>query len=384
MVGGMINKMKIAFIASNSQHNGANLSLIKLASLLQEKKDDVIIIYPNKGVIQKECIKEKVPYKVIYGLNWVYKLEVKKKNKYLIKFILMKLINIFSEARIYFYLSKNKFDIVHINTLSIGRGAKSAIKLNIPLVWHIREFMEEDLNHSIYEKQKAYNLIKKSNAIIAVSDSVKDKYESILDTKIFRIYNGIDISKFYNQNKILYANKDIKFAMVGTINENKGHSFLIDCFLTCIEDGMTNISLDIYGEGDKVYVDSLKRRVEKFSSKINFNGYCENIHRLLEDIDVLFVTSKQEAFGRVTVEGQLAGCLVIGINSGGTAELLCEGKGLLVSMNKNEFIQCIKTAVNDKEKCYDIAKTGQEFALTLSAEKNAGDILDVYKFLLTE
>lgn len=372
--------MKIAFIASNSGKNGANLSLIKLASLLKKDSKEVVIIYPSKGPIQEICANENIKYKNIYGINWVYKLDKSKRIKYLIKFLLMKLVNVFSELRIYFYFKKEKMDIVHINTLSIGRGAKAAIRLKIPLVWHIREFMEEDLSHSIYQKKKSMNLIKKSDAIIAVSNSVKDKYEKILDRSIFSIYNGIDVSKFYKPDRSIFANNNIKYAIIGSINENKGHTFLIDCFSTCIENGYSNIFLSIYGEGEKNYILDLKKIIK--GKNIQFCGYRNDIQNILSETDVLFVTSKQEAFGRVTVEGQLSGCLIIGINSGGTAELLSDGQGLLSSMKKENFIRCIEKSINNIDECRNIAKKGQNFSLKLSAENNKNEITKIYEQIL--
>src|SRR5699024_11700196 len=43
------------------------------------------------------------------------------------------------------YLKKENPNILHINALTSGNVAKCAEDLNIPVVWHIREFMEEDL-----------------------------------------------------------------------------------------------------------------------------------------------------------------------------------------------------------------------------------------------
>jgi glycosyltransferase involved in cell wall biosynthesis len=59
--------------------------------------------------------------------------------------------------------------------------------------------------------------------------------------------------------------------------------------------------------------------------RIHFVGYVNNSAAHVRASDVVLVCSRCEAFGRVTVEGMLAGKPVVGSRSGGTAELLIDG-----------------------------------------------------------
>ena len=88
----------------------------------------------------------------------------------------------------------------------------------------------------------------------------------------------------------------------------------------------------IVGTGDHRFHDSLEQHVKHYGLEehVIFHGYAENPMPLIRDADVILMCSRFEAFGRVTVEAMLAGKPVIGAASGGTVELIQDGKtGLL-------------------------------------------------------
>ena len=94
---------------------------------------------------------------------------------------------------------------------------------------------------------------------------------------------------------------------------------------------------------------------------------------------------KFEAYGRVTIEGQLSGCLVIGVNSGGTLELIKDGEtGYLYEGGSPEALaERIKRAVRDPAESQRIARRGQEYALrTYTKERHLREILDIYEEVL--
>jgi glycosyltransferase involved in cell wall biosynthesis len=65
--------------------------------------------------------------------------------------------------------------------------------------------------------------------------------------------------------------------------------------------------------------------MNNIQDRIEFVGYVNNSSAYLKAANVVLVCSRCEAFGRVTVEGMLAGKPVIGSRCGGTAELLMDG-----------------------------------------------------------
>ena len=106
-----------------------------------------------------------------------------------------------------------------------------------------------------------------------------------------------------------------------------------------------------------------------------------------QETDIIAVCSKAEAFGRTTVEAQLAGCLVIGADIGATPELIEDGKtGFLYKHGSAEdFAEKIIYALNEKDISKKIAKNGQRHAYSLyTKERNAKEIINLYKEILSE
>lgn len=74
------------------------------------------------------------------------------------------------------------------------------MKLNICLIWHIREFLEEDLGIHLFHKNESYDLIRKSERIIAVSKAIKSKYkENFSNVQV--VYNGVSCDRFFRTEK---------------------------------------------------------------------------------------------------------------------------------------------------------------------------------------
>ena len=94
----------------------------------------------------------------------------------------------------------------------------------------------------------------------------------------------------------------------------------------------------IVGDGDRRFTLALREQVRDqcLEQRVTFVGYVNDPVQFIRMSNVTLVCSKWEAFGRVIVESMLAGKPVIATaNSGGTAELIEEGKtGLLYERGK--------------------------------------------------
>ena len=95
----------------------------------------------------------------------------------------------------------------------------------------------------------------------------------------------------------------------------------------------------IVGDGSKRFQAALHQQVEDYglTRQVKFVGYLENPMRIICRADVILMCSHWE-LGRATVEAMLAGKPVIGTaNSGGTEELIQDGKmGLLYKAGNHD------------------------------------------------
>lgn len=106
-------------------------------------------------------------------------------------------------------------------------------------------------------------------------------------------------------------NETFKLIFLSRIEEKKG----LDLLFEALTGRKFNWSLTIAGSGDESYVSSLKRKAEslKLAEKINWVGQIDkkNKFKLLEEHDLLVLTSYNENFANVIIESLSVGTAVL-------------------------------------------------------------------------
>jgi glycosyltransferase involved in cell wall biosynthesis len=125
-----------------------------------------------------------------------------------------------------------------------------------------------------------------------------------------------------NGSKLLY---------MGRLVADKGLHTIIEALNLIVGQPAVSVTLDIFGKGDPDYEAELKAMVaqNQLGQVISFRGsvpYSE-LPRVLAQYDALIFPSEwQEPFARIVLEAMAAGLVVIGTTTGGTGEILVEGK----------------------------------------------------------
>lgn len=387
--------MKIAFIASdNNASSGAFLSMANLAKQLNSQGIETIIFLPPNGAFVgpgdgENLLKEMgLKYVLIPSYTWIVPQHAKHKLLISLGQIRCYFRNIFSAKKLAKQLIQQNIDIVHINTSYSYFGALAAKYANLPFIWHIREFLEEDQGNRFFCKPFAYRLLNQANLVIAISNSIYDKYKSIIThTDLKVIYNGIDIEKFYMPDRKIFTSDHLKLLYTGGLSYLKGTDDIIDA---CIELNLAgyknNYTLTIAGRGEPSYEEELIQKIKDNQlSNIRFLGYQKDIADIMQDADVSIIPSRFEAFGRVTVESMLTGNLILGADSAGTKELLQNGKyGLLYQCgNPHDIKEKVIYILNHKQILSECAIAGKCYmAENMTSEKNATEIYEQYKRIL--
>ena len=379
----------ILFIPSdNSRTSGAFISMVNLIVQLRAKyKLNIHVIIPNKGNGDELLKSEGIDYTLIPSNDWVIPLSHEKDESLLQEIENKKAKNNKAIQKIKNYIIENNIDLVHINTTYSYVGAIAAIETNTPFVWHLREFLEEDQSNTLWDRKKGNELINKSNKVIAISDSIYNKYSTIFDKdKLVKIYNGIDAKKFYKPDKNILSNDKIIFIFVGGFEYYKGQIEFANACAKLYDDGFKDFEIWFIGTGK----DEVKYQVQNILSSLDSNqvkylGYKKNVEEYFMKSDISFTCAKSEAFGRTTVEAMLSGNLVIGADSAGTKELINDGvTGILYSQgDSNDLCLKIKDAIINIEKSKEIAKNGRAYMESnMTAEKNAENVYKLYKEIL--
>lgn len=308
--------MKILFFTHYSDLYGANLSMLYLAEDLKNRYGvDISFVCPKQGRFVKRAREMGFDVFVMYYIPW-------ETNRLLrIKKIFRKIINPVTFQIVIKHACCVNPDIVYSNSSICDLGIRIAKKINRPCVWHIREYGFDDydmkfmVNHIEVEK-----LFSSAARLIAVSDDVRCKYADQYNlNNIVTIHNGIKPFQIEHRE-----HKKVHFCCVGRLIENKGQKDIILAAIKLKEKYHDRFNVFFIGEGEQHYTKLLDKLVDEnnMNGIIKFCGHADRIEDVLSDMDVGIMSSKREAFGRVTVEYMLAEMCVIATNTPTNSEIL--------------------------------------------------------------
>lgn len=387
----MAKTLKVLLVATCSEiSSGATWSLIGLADNLKKMGVSVTILLPLPGDCEEILENHRIRFHHIryYSYpSWVCALD--KKYIYLEQ-LTKKVINFIAHIRLFLFIIINKIDIVHINAFTSCLGAIEAKILGRKLVWHVREFMEQDIKSRFSDEKKAIKRLNTADYIVAVSIAVaKKNREYLCCAPIDVIYNGVS-SKFYQNHKKFMSDGLLNVLIVGRIMPKKNQLLACQAFKQLVQQGIDNIRLEIIGNiEDAEYYRIIQSFVKENSldNYISFAGPTDCIDIKYQSSDVVLVCADNEAFGRTTVEAMMSGCLVIGSDSGGTTEIIDNNiNGLLfVKKSAEDLSERIRFAINHPEMMDTITKVAQKKANhKFSDYQNAKSILDVYQRVIAK
>ncbi len=382
--------LNVLLVASdNNKTSGAFLSMANLAVNLKNKYHanvSVIVPYENHGteVLDKLGIK----HTLIPSKDWVIPMSKKIDENAIKEINDKKAINQKAVEQLIQYIKENDIDIVHINTTYSYVAALACLQLDVPFVWHLREFLEEDQSNTLWDRTKGNELINKADRIIAISDSIYKKYERTFDKeRLVRIHNGIDAERFYKASRSILDEEPYKLIMVGGFEYYKGQPEFADACIKVLKQGYTNIEVWFVGLGSKNVQEEVKAKFEEenLTDYVKFFGYKYDVENYYDKADISFTCAKSEAFGRTTVEAMLSGNLLIGADTAGTKELINNyNTGLLYKQgNSNDLAEKIIYAITHTYKSKNIAKKGRQYMFeNMTAEINADNIYKLYEDVL--
>ncbi len=376
-------KARVLFMASdNSRTSGAFLCMAELCGQLKKQGIGAVIVLPSYGTGSSLLDEKRLPYTYIPAEDWGFELAREKDLLEKIKFSAALISNYPAYRKICALLKEHQIDLVHCNTTYTYIGAAAAGHLGVPYVWHLRENMENQ-GCRIFAGRWAVKLMRKAAAVIAVSDYIKGLTDFGQPGLVNVIYDPVEADEKYLRKREIFCSESVQMIIVGAIAPFKGQKELIEACAVLKRKTDMVFHLRIVGKGDKDYVKELWRLVKSHAleDSVTFCGISSRVYELYAQSDISFTCGGREAYGRVTIEAQTAGCLVIGVDSGGTRELIRDKEtGYLYQEGSAEALaEVIREAVSRPELSRRIARAGREYASrTYTTEKNLREILDIY------
>ena len=247
---------------------------------------------------------------------------------------------IFNIFRILKVVKKNNINIIHARSRAPAWSCYFVAK--IARIKFITTFHGTyNFNNKI---KKFYNSIMlRSDYVIAISEfiynEIKTKY-AYSKKNISVISRGIDI-KYLDPSKIDYKkvnnflkdlnleNNSIKLVLPGRVSGWKGHKIAIEAMTYLREKSSKDFVLLLVGPTDNLKLkNNLLRKINelKLENRVKFIGPSKEMDLVYSTADiVLSCSTDPEAFGRIPVEAQAMGKVIIASNHGGHRETIING-----------------------------------------------------------
>lgn len=234
--------------------------------------------------------------------------------------------NFFSIGRM---IQKNKIDIVHFHVAQKGSFyRKSLLLLRVPksakTVFHIHASSFDDFYETAnpIKKRLIRRILDKADLIVAVSESWRDYYSKLTDTKVTYINNAVQPPTEINYN---VDSKNI--VTLGRIGARKGSYDLLKV-AKLVYETQPEIQFYLYGDGE---IEKLKEQ-SKSLPNVHIRGWIGNREksRQFQDTAMHILPSYHEGLPMAILETMSAGIPNLSTTVGGIP--------IVIKTNRNGFL----------------------------------------------
>lgn len=276
-------------------------------------------------------------------------------------------------------LNDRKVDIVHSNTSPNDIGVLLARSFHARHVWHVREYVDAHFHFDIYGGlPRLKRLINQADARIAISTAIKDHWE-MREKGTWVIHDAVRMKA----DACYYPNKDNYVLFVSyNLTEEKGTRLAIMAYA---KSGVakSDIRLKLMGNCKMEYKAVLLQTAYECGVKddIDFIPCQADVKPWFAHATVYLMASQYEGFGRVTAEAMFFGCPIIAHASGGTLDIVEDGKTGYLFTSIDECASLLrKVCESDNE---SMILRAQEFAFKCFSQEEYGPrIMRVYNTVM--
>ena len=378
---------RILQIIPNMEIGGAERTVLEITSFLKDTNFSSLVLTSGGKLIDDL---EKANIEVI-------KLKIDKKNPYSIIKNFFLFIKIFREKKI---------NLVHVRSRAPAWSAIfAAKKLGIPVLttWH------GHVSNSSFIKKIYNSIMLKGDAVIANSIYTAEnisKIYGINKNKIDIIPRGVDVNNFkksdinsheiikIKENWKIFDKEKVIILLPSRLTKWKGHEVAIEAInLLKGESFFKNIVCLFAGEqkNSEKYIHNLNRLISSYSleKKIRLIGKVENMPLAYHASDVILSPSiEPEPFGRIPIEAQASGKIIISCDAGAVKDTIKSGKNFTgfkaIPNNSESLADKIKIALKmENEEIQGMQKRAiMNVKNNFSLESMCKKTLEVYNRLL--
>lgn len=372
--------MKILLVVTKGDHGGAQKRMLDLATRLQDKGVDVTVAFGSygswlsaqlrqAGIARKEFanLSRANPFKIIIWLFQFFR-----------------------------YLTREDFDVVHLNSSSALSGALSAHMAGVKSVFTFRGLSIVSPNYPAIAPLKWFYWLAFRVCVPFVDVGVfQCKHDrkvaadrGLAPTSSVVVRPGIDPqaigflspekAKAKLESEFNTDFEDTKLiGSIGRLHAQKNYAFLLQSFANTKRD-LDNTQLVIIGDGE------LRDKLEKWASElgvdnqVHFAGEITGAARYLKAFDLFVLPSLYEGVSMTLTEAVHAGVPILTSDVGGNAETVCENEQSLFALDNNEEFERKMVNTLTNEPANQRARASQNCADTLLLSKSIEEYRNLY------
>ena len=275
-------------------------------------------------------------------------------------------------------VSKN-IQYIPLKKLNI-KEIKKVIKKYNPAILHAHDFKASCLisrfkingNFVISEIHQNPNWIGKKNLrslfysycsqnfdkIVVVSPSLEKSLKKIVNNDIQIINNIVDSKNVILKSKEKTNGEKFQIMFCGRLTEEKRPLLFID-MIGQVKKYYPEIHAIMIGDGPLFDECKSKIKNERLEKNIELVGFQENPYKFFRCSKINVITSKNEGFGLVAVEGFVLGKPAICFNVNGLNEIVIPGTGY-ICYDVNDMVGKIINLLNDKKEYEKLSKNAKK------------------------
>ncbi len=331
-------RRKIAFLITKSNWGGAQKHVYDVATHLDPKKYDVVVILGGQGLLQKKL--NEVNIRTISIDSMWRDISLKKD--------FSSLVDIFKA------LKREKPDILHLHSpKAAGLGAFSARLLGIKKIVYTVHGWAFNEERPIYQKTiiVAFSWLTAILATNVITISKKETEQTslfpLIQQKISHIPNGVrdttvlreNIAREFFEQKIQRSLKG-KFivGMIGELHPSKGYIYAIEAMAT-IAKTHPDIIMLIVSSGEQEQV--LRKLIEKnnLHEHVYLLGFIDNAPHYAKAFDLFLMSSIKEGLPYIILETGILGLPTVATTIGGIPDVIDDMRsGILIQPRKSQEI----------------------------------------------
>lgn len=383
--------MRILYITPSHTMYGDNIALMNIMPELIDNGVEPLFMLQREGEFSQYLQSHGYNYVICkFSYNHIYKLS-SPKISYIKHFIKETIWNL--GVRKYLKNAINLLqafnpDVIHTNNSANSFGLRLAKELNVPHVWHIREYMDLDHHYGFFPSKNTFEklLDHPLNTCVCITEDVSNHFRTISQKNV--IYDGVIKTK---NEPFRLCEKENSVLYVGRLIETKGVYDIVKAFAEVVKD-FPHYKLKFLGDGDNIVKNNIIEiaKEHRISEKIELLGYKTNVDDYMKHSKAIVVSSPFEAFGLITAEAMNNGCLVIGKNTAGTKVqfdngVTFTGKEIGLRYNSNKELEdTLKQALRMPLDIYtDFVSRAYDTVVNFyNIRKSASAIISIYSELL--